>query len=104
MVILTKEKFDKLAEIEGWIPESIAEESKKWIEDPIYVWGGHDEKVAMNYLKQKGYKWEGGKELESFSPGWTWGYPAVLFIETGGFISYSPVEYGSETDEEPSFD
>ena len=102
MFRLTEEKLRKLEEIEGWDNSETKWLMERWIEDPIYVWGGKDEKEAFDYLNEKGYKWPCGVELEKYNPGWTWGYPVVIFIEEGGVISYVPVDFGRDTDEEPS--
>lgn len=104
MFRITKEKLKKLSEIEEWGSSEIEEVMKNCIEDPIYIWGGKDEKEAFNYLKESGYKWASGVELEKYDPGLTWGYPVVIFLENGKQISYVPVEFGRDTDIEPSLD
>lgn len=105
MFRVTEERLKKLKELEGWNDSDLEELKKTWIEDPIYVWGGKDEEEAKAYLKAEEYIWsEGDKNIDSFDPGWTWGYPVVLFLEKGKRVSYTPVEFGRETDEEPSLD
>ena len=104
MFRLTEEKLKKLAEIEGWGDFYVNGIKERWIEDPIYVWGGKDEKEVFDYLKEKGYKWSDGIEIERFDPGWTWGYPVVMFLEKGGLVSYTPVEFGEDAYKEPSLD
>lgn len=104
MIILTEEKFNKLKEIEGFKDSEVEIFKATWQDDPIYVWGGRDEDEAYDLLRKQGYKWEDGKELEKFSPGWTWGYPAIIFRQKGNILSYSPLDFGRETDEEPNLD
>ena len=104
MFRLTEEKVKKLAEIEEWDNSELKNAQETWIEDPIYVWGGRDEKEVKNYLKEKGYKWSDGLDIDKFDPGWTWGYPIVMFIEKGELVSYTPVDFGGDTDEEPFLD
>lgn len=104
MFRLNEEKLKKLCELEEWDVSQLEEYKKNWIEDPIYVWGGKDEKIVKEEFREKGYKWEDGVDLDDFDPGWTWGYPVVIFVEKGGLLSYSPVDLGRETEEEPSLD
>lgn len=101
MFRLTEDKIKKFAEIEEWNDSQLKELKKDWAEDPIYVWGGKDEKEVFNSLKEKGYKWSDGLEPDKFDPGSTWGYPVVIFVENGKHISYTPVDFGRDTDEEP---
>lgn len=103
MFRLTEDKIKKFAEIEGWDYNQLKELKKDWAKDPIYVWGGKDEKEVFDYLKEKGYRWSDGLEIDKFDPGWIWGYPVVLFMENEKIVSYAaPVEFGRNTDEDPT--
>ena len=103
MVRLDKDQLKVLKELEGWDDEVFEELQKNWMEDPVYIWGGKDETEAKEEFRKKGYRWETDKDLDQFDPGWTWGYPVVVFIEKGGILSYTPVDYGRDTDTEPPF-
>ena len=104
MFTLTEEKLRKLSKIEEWDDSELKELIKNFAEDPIYVWGGKDEKEAFGYLNEKGYKWALGVKLERYDPGLTWGYPIVIFLEKGKQISYVPVDFGKDAIEEPTLD
>ena len=104
MFRLTEEKLKKFIEIEDWDSSEVEKLMKHCIEEPIYVWGGKDEKEVFDYFKEKGYTWGCGMKLEKVNPGLTWGYPVVFFVEEGGALSYNPVDFGRDTDEEPSLD
>ena len=104
MIKLTLEKFNKLSKLEGFDEFPTEEFQEDWEEDPIYVWSSKDAKMIKAELKEKGYRWEAGGDLDSFDPSYTWDYPVIYFLGKGKRLSYAPVMFGRDTEKEPSLD